>query len=224
MSTRPKPSNARLADAKFVISLPKWKKGAIPPHPEICFAGRSNVGKSSLINVLTGRKNLARTSSTPGRTQSLVVFESRIIAPGQDMKIHLVDLPGYGWAKVPLSLKKAWAPMVQGYLRNNPLLRCCILLLDLRREPRQEDFDLLELAGEAGFPVLPVVTKVDKAGKTQRTKELQRIADALELDSWQDLWPVSSATREGLGELLEQLAELVRDEDEEEAVPEEDEV
>ncbi len=199
-------------DARFAGAFPRWKRGTLPEFPEICFAGRSNVGKSSLINLLTSRKGLARTSSTPGRTQSLVVFEARLLRPGTgDRPLHLVDLPGYGWAKVPLSLKKSWAPMVRSYLAGNPLLRCCVLLLDPRRQPGEEDFELLELAEQEGFPVLPVVTKMDKVPKTRRAKELRRVAEALGLDSHEDLWPLSSSTREGVAELMEQLGEMVEE-------------
>ena len=107
-----------------------------PDRPEIAFAGRSNVGKSSLINVLVNNKKMARTSSTPGRTQAINFFEI-------GSRMYLVDLPGYGFARVPLKVKKSWGKMVESYLRNRPNLKALVVILDIRRDPSSSDMDLL---------------------------------------------------------------------------------
>jgi len=126
--------------------------------PEIAFAGRSNVGKSSLINALVNRKALVRTSSTPGRTQLINFFDV-------NGTFTLVDLPGYGFAKVPLEVKKQWGPMMQTYLSSRINLRGVVLIFDIRRIPKDEDIQLLEWLRTFGIPPILVVTKCDKVSK-----------------------------------------------------------
>lgn len=201
--------SSRIIKAHFLLSLPKWRDKDLEDLPQICFAGRSNVGKSSLINVLVNQKGLAKTSSTPGRTQALVVFHATLRDKTGDRPFHIVDLPGYGYAKVPLEVKSAWRPMVEGYFRNNNRLRCCVLLLDARRKPTSEDLELMEMMEENEVAVLPVVTKMDKLAKSGHTKALKSIAEILELDDWRDLRPVSSSTRLGLDEILLDLADIL---------------
>ena len=131
--------------------------------PEVAFAGRSNVGKSSLINVLVNRRGLVRTSSTPGRTQLLNFFTI-------NGAFSLVDLPGYGFAKVPLAVKKDWGPMVRTFLESRTSLRAVIVLFDIRRVPREEDLQLLDWLEEFAIPTIPVITKADKVSRNQRDR------------------------------------------------------
>jgi len=211
MPPRPDKPIARIVNAQFLLSLPKWSAKKVEPLPEICISGRSNVGKSSLINALVGQTGLARTSSTPGRTQELVVFSALARMGAHDVPFNLVDLPGYGYAKVPVALKAAWLPMMESYFDGNKRLRCCVFLVDIRRTPGSEDFELLERMAELEIPVIPVVTKVDKVSKTRRVAELRRIAESLELEDWHDLRPVSVHERTGLGELAEDIFHQLAD-------------
>jgi GTP-binding protein len=158
--------------------------------PEIAFAGRSNVGKSSLINVLVNRKSLVRTSSTPGRTQLINFFDV-------NGTFTLVDLPGYGFAKVPLAVKKQWGPMMETYLSTRANLRGVVLILDIRRIPREEDLQMLVWLRSYSVPPLLVVTKCDKVSKNEREKQLGLIARELGV-SKSELTPFSALSREGI--------------------------
>lgn len=198
-----------IVSAEFVKSLPKWTTRELEPLPQICFAGRSNVGKSSLINALVNRKGLAKTSSTPGRTQAIVIFRVTMKQDQDTRSFHLIDLPGYGYAKVPLEVKKRWAPMLAGYFRGNPALCCCIMLLDIRRTPGDNDLDLIEMMAENESPILPVVTKSDRVAKTQRKKLISQIAEALGLDEQEDLRQVSAKNFQGVQELRSEIFALL---------------
>jgi GTP-binding protein len=165
--------------------------------PEIAFAGRSNVGKSSLINVLVNRKALVRTSSTPGRTQLLNFFDI-------NGAFSLVDLPGYGFAKVPLAVKKEWGPMVRTYLEKRESLRAVVVLFDIRRVPREEDLQLLDWLEELSVPTIPVITKIDKVSRGQRLKQIGPILEATGLDR-DDFTLFSAPTREGMEEIWERV-------------------
>ncbi|MFH1487509.1 MAG: ribosome biogenesis GTP-binding protein YihA/YsxC [Pseudomonadota bacterium] len=161
-----------------------------PDRPEIAFAGRSNVGKSTLINVLVNRKKMAKTSSTPGRTQAINFF-----LYGE--RLTLVDLPGYGFARVPLSVKKTWGKMVEAYLQNRSNLKAVVVILDIRRDPASGDLDLLNWLFNFGITAIPVLTKADKLsrqGAVQRAGMIGKI-----LESLTDQAPVvfSSRTRDG---------------------------
>lgn len=165
--------------------------------PEVAFAGRSNVGKSSLVNVLVNRKALVRTSSTPGRTQLLNFF-------AVNDAFHLVDLPGYGFAQVPLAVKKQWGPMVRTYLAGRHSLKALVLLFDIRRVPREEDLQLLDWLEEFAIPTIPVITKVDKIGRQQRERQIAAIVTETGLP--RDAFTLFSAvTREGRDELWERI-------------------
>lgn len=142
--------------------------------PEIAFAGRSNVGKSSLINAITQRKNLARTSSTPGCTQLINFFQI-------NNKISFVDLPGYGFAKVPEAVRRKWKPMVETYLRERNVLRLVILILDVRRDPLTDEFAFLHWLRLYNVSVAVVLTKIDKLSRSQAAVRKRRITEALEL-------------------------------------------
>ena len=157
--------------------------------PEIAFAGRSNVGKSSLVNVLVNRKNLVRTSSTPGRTQLINFFQV-------NDDFMLVDLPGYGYAKVPLAVKKEWRPMMETYLSKRENLRGVVLILDIRRVPVEEDLQMLAWLRAFSIPPIIVVTKCDKVSKNERAKQSAIIMDKMGLAKG-DLTFFSALSKEG---------------------------
>jgi len=187
----------QIHSAEFMKSATRPGNYPEEPLPEIAFAGRSNVGKSTLVNTLVGRKKLVRTSATPGRTQLLNFFAI-------NGRFSLVDLPGYGFAKVPLAIKKEWGPMVRTYLQARTNLRALVILFDIRRVPREEDIQLLDWLEEFGVPTIPVVTKSDKVSRNQRRKHLQEIADATGLPV--DAFTVFSAlSKEGREEIWERI-------------------
>ena len=158
--------------------------------PEVALLGRSNVGKSSLLNRLVQRRSLARTSRTPGRTRLVNFF--RVLRPAGELR--LVDLPGYGWAKVSKGERRAWQALVEGYLEKRASLRLAILLQDVRRDPGPDESDLLPWLAARGIPVLGVLTKVDRLNAREREARLASFrASALALD-----WIATSA-RTGAG-------------------------
>lgn len=176
-----------VGDITFVGSFP----GELPSIglPEIAFAGRSNVGKSSLLNTLTRRKGLARTSRTPGRTQAINLFK---LGDG----LVFADLPGYGFAKVPEHIRRAWKPMVEDYLGTRSDLRLVVVLIDVRRNAMEDDGALLWGLTEARIPSVVVATKVDKLRKQQRQRQLAALRRDLHLPPGQPV-PFSSQTGEG---------------------------
>jgi len=176
--------------------------------PEVAFAGRSNVGKSSLLNTLVRRKSFARVSRTPGRTREINFFR---INDG----FVLVDLPGYGYARVSKDKKAEWRPMIESYLRRTTQLRGIVLLLDIRREPSDDDRAMLDFLAETEVPTIVALTKKDKLSKAAALEQAAMISRALALPSEQVI-PFSSQTGEGRTELLEAITELV------EAVPDAD--
>ena len=148
-----------------------------PGPVELAIAGRSNCGKSSLINALTGRKKLARTSSTPGRTRQVFFFSARFSGEA----FYLVDLPGYGYARVSKRERASWAPLIGGYIERRATLRGLLLLIDIRRAAQAEELDLLQWARERDLEVLVVLTKADKLNKSQRFAAQQKMRKALDL-------------------------------------------
>jgi GTP-binding protein len=158
--------------------------------PEVAFAGRSNVGKSSLINRLVHRKNLARTSNTPGRTQLINFFLIRNFC-------QFVDLPGYGYAKVPDSVKRTWGPMIESYLRESKNLRLVTMIMDIRRDPGQDDFALIGWLKHYEIPVILVLTKIDKLSKNKCRNRYKLIRDALGMPADSEPVLFSSVTGEG---------------------------
>ncbi|MEE8398127.1 MAG: ribosome biogenesis GTP-binding protein YihA/YsxC [Desulfobacterales bacterium] len=180
----------------MIIKSAEFIKSAVKPPdypprllPEIAFAGRSNVGKSSLINTLVNRKRLVKTSSTPGRTQLINFFDI-------NAQFSLVDLPGYGYAKVPASVQKTWGPMVETYVQTRETLRCVVLIMDIRRTPRAEELDMLAWLEHFEVPRLLVLTKIDKLKKTKLAKQHQDIAKVLFVDK-AELILFSAKTRAG---------------------------
>jgi len=178
-----------------IISAEFIKSATDPSHypeetlPEIAFAGRSNVGKSSLINTLLQRKKLARTSNTPGRTQLINFF-----LVNDDL--FFVDLPGYGYAKVPLEIKKKWGPMVERYLKTRKNLRMVVLILDIRRDPTKDDLSLVSWLYNCGIRPVFVLTKADKLSKSKVAMRRRAIGEILEVSD-DALVTFSARTREG---------------------------
>jgi GTP-binding protein len=170
--------------------------------PEIAFAGRSNVGKSSLLNRLVRRKAFARVSNTPGRTRELNFFLV-------NATFVLVDLPGYGYARVSKSRRAEWRPLIEGYLRASPALRGIVQLLDVRHAPTDDDRQLFDLLADIGVPAIVVVTKIDKLAKPHVRERLHALAVELELDEDQ-MVPFSAVTGEGRDELAEAVVLAAR--------------
>ncbi|WP_029915518.1 ribosome biogenesis GTP-binding protein YihA/YsxC [Pelobacter seleniigenes] len=191
----------KIFSAEFIKSAARVAHYPQSELPEVAFAGRSNVGKSSLINVLLNRRNLVRTSSTPGRTQLLNFFNVNNL-------FSLVDLPGYGFAKVPLTVKKEWGPMIRSYLELRENLQAVVFIMDIRRVPGQEDIQLLDWLEEFGVPTIPVVTKLDKVNRSQRDKQVRVIAreTGLPLEAFSLF---SAQTREGRDEIWERIEDAL---------------
>lgn len=183
---------------EFLKSAPGLQYLPEPDLPEIAFAGRSNVGKSSLLNALTNRKGLARTSNTPGRTQELNFFEV-----GRPVQIRLVDMPGYGFAEAPKDLAKRWRFLVNDYLRGRPVLRRAIILIDTRHGLKPVDVEIMEMLDAAAVNYQLVLTKADKVKPTALADVLQRTAAeaAKYTAAHPQLIVTSSETGSGIAEL-----------------------
>jgi GTP-binding protein len=182
----------KIQSAELLCSCPHPRDFPPPDLPEIAFLGRSNVGKSSLLNRLVARKQLARTSSTPGKTRMVHFF--RIEAGGAPMLF--VDLPGYGYARVSKTERASWKRLVEGYLENRAALRLAILLQDVRRDLRDDETLLLDWLAEREIPALLAVTKIDKLKRMQRAKQLKGIH--AQLGEGRDT-VVATSSEKGLG-------------------------
>ena len=189
-----------IQSADFIKSAVKPTEYPPPQLPEIAFAGRSNVGKSSLINTLVNRKRLVKTSNTPGRTQLLNFF-------AVNGRIGFVDLPGYGYAKVPEPVRQRWGPMVEAYLSKRGCLRGVVLLMDLRRDPGSEEINLLHWLADRTLPVRIVLTKADKLSKSRQTLRRQKIAAALRISA-SELILFSAKTRAGRDDLWREILSM----------------
>lgn len=190
-----------IRSAKFVCSAVTPEQYPPDDLPEVAFAGRSNVGKSSLINKILNRKKLVRTSKTPGRTQLLNFFEINELW-------RFVDLPGYGYAKVPKEVQKRWRPMVENYLRTRVNLRGMVWLLDIRREVSKEDLTLWDWLRTKELTVIVVITKADKLSKNKRNKQAASIAKSLGMKA-RELIQFSAISGEGKDEIWEALRQLL---------------
>ena len=183
------------------------KSAAKPNHypeydlPEIAFAGRSNVGKSSLINTLIQRKDMVKTSSKPGCTQLINFFLINEI-------LSFVDLPGYGYAKVSKKIRAQWQPMVEQYLSMRKNLYGLILLIDIRRDPKKEEFDLLEWLEAHEMPYLVILTKSDKLSKTKQKKRFLSICSQLQREESQVIL-FSTKTKKGRDTILDEIENLI---------------
>ncbi|MCX7717182.1 MAG: ribosome biogenesis GTP-binding protein YihA/YsxC [Candidatus Sumerlaeaceae bacterium] len=187
--------------ADFVISAAKPSQVPCDGRPHFAFAGRSNVGKSSLLNTLAGRKRLAHVSGTPGRTRLLNVF--RI-----NGAMYFVDLPGYGFAKAPRAMREQWGRLITAYLRTASDLRAVIAIFDIRRELSGDDEDLLNWLTAQGIPFVAVLTKADKLARMRQQEAMRRFQSALA--SWSPVATIlfSAVTRTGRDELLALLGRL----------------
>lgn len=190
----------KLKHAEFLKSALKPEDLPRENRPECAFVGRSNVGKSSLLNTILGRKALAKTSGTPGKTQTLNFYDI-------NGNIFFVDLPGYGFAKVPIALKEQWNYYMLRYLQEREQLKLVVLLVDARHKPSPLDISMLEILDEAEVPTLIVATKVDKLKQSERVTCLNDIRTTLELDEEAAIIPFSSTTKEGVGALWSVIGE-----------------
>ncbi len=172
--------------------------------PEIAFAGKSNVGKSSLINALMNRKSLARTSSQPGKTQTINYYNI-------NSELYFVDLPGYGYAKVSKAEKEKWGRMVERYLRTSGQLRAVFLLIDIRHEPSANDKDMYDWIVSNGFTPIIIATKLDKINRSQKDKCVKIIREKLGLDKACGIIPFSAVTKQGREELYETIDKILED-------------
>lgn len=175
--------------------LPKNQK------PEVAFAGKSNVGKSSLINGLVNRKALARTSSQPGKTQTINFYNV-------NETMYLVDLPGYGYAKVPQSEKEKWGKLIERYLHGSQQLRAVFLLIDIRHEPGANDKIMYEWICHNGYEPIIIATKLDKIKRSQIQKQVKLIREGLKVRPGTQIIPFSSETKQGVAEVWNLMESL----------------
>lgn len=194
----------------MIIKSAEFVKSAVKPEgyppeelPQIAFAGRSNVGKSSLINSVTNRKQLARISSTPGRTQTINFFNI-------NETCFFVDLPGYGYAKTPLKVRESWGPMIERYLVDNPRLHLLVFILDARRVPSEDDKALLSFLGQHNVPYILAVTKADKLSRNALNNQLRIIRQTLNPPEAIQIIPYSAKTGLGRKELLSVFDAIIR--------------
>lgn len=171
--------------------------------PEVVFSGHSNVGKSSLINKIARRKNLARVSSQPGKTATINFYNAE--------EFHLVDLPGYGYAKVSKAEKARWADLVEGYLSQKRNIALIIQIIDIRHKPTKDDYDMLRFLYNNNAPFVIVLTKKDKLKKTAYQKRIGEVMDELEEFEGVELIPFSAVNGDGLEDVKEVIEEHVND-------------
>lgn len=175
----------------------------LPEHtlPEVAFAGKSNVGKSSMINALMNRKSLARTSSQPGKTQTINFYKV-------NGEIYFVDLPGYGYAKTSLEVKEKWGKMIERYLKKSKVLKCVFLLVDIRHEPSANDKMMYEWILYQGYEPVIIATKLDKIKRSQIDKQVKCVREGLGAKKDTKIIPFSAETKQGRDELLEYIESI----------------
>jgi GTP-binding protein len=192
----------KILSAEFLQSAVSTEHYPRQPMPEVAFAGRSNVGKSSLINTLLLHKGLAKTSSTPGKTQAINFF---LI----NQRCLLVDLPGYGYAKIPQHVKAAWGKMIETYLQQRQWLRAVVHIVDVRHAPTPQDQQLRGWLLHYGIEIVTVATKADKLKRSQRAKQTDVVRRVLDMAPEESLYLFSSMNREGRQQLWGRLDELL---------------
>lgn len=169
--------------------------------PEIAFAGKSNVGKSSLINALMNRKSLARTSAQPGKTQTINFYSI-------NDAVYFVDLPGYGYTKVSVAVKEKWGRMIEKYLQQSTQLKIIFLLLDIRHEPSENDKSMYDWIVYQGFHPIIIATKLDKINRSQKDKQLKLIREGIGAALGTKIFPYSSLTKQGRDEIWDCIDEI----------------
>ncbi len=188
---------------EFIQSVDDWKKCPDLPHPEYAFIGRSNVGKSSLVNMLANRKSLAKTSSKPGKTQTINHYLV-------NNSWYLVDLPGYGYATISKTMREMWTRMIEEYMINREALQLVFVLIDVRIEPQENDINFINNLGELGIPYAVIFTKSDKVSKQKLTEHITMFMNKLK-ESWEELPPyfvtsaVNSTGRENILEYINSI-------------------
>ncbi len=190
-----------IKSAKFIKSAAKSSQYPPAVLPEIAFAGRSNVGKSSLINILVNRKHLVKTSSTPGRTQLINFF---VI----NETFSFVDFPGYGYARVPKSVKKNWGPMIETYFSTRETLKGVVFIMDIRRMPDQKELNLIDWFNYFNIYSILILTKADKLSKTKQINQHLSIAKALSVDK-KELILFSAKSRQGKNAVWHAIEKLL---------------
>ena len=193
----------------MIVKNPKFEISAVGPKqypksnlPEIVLAGKSNVGKSSLINALMNRKSYARTSSQPGKTQTINYYNI-------NDAMLLVDLPGYGYANVSQSVKEKWGKMVEKYLKKSSQLKQVFLLIDIRHDPSANDKMMYDWIVSNGYHPVIVATKLDKIKRSQHAKQIKAVRTGLGLSADDILIPVSSQTKQGIPELWDVIEQFI---------------
>jgi GTP-binding protein len=175
--------------------------------PEVAFAGKSNVGKSSLINALVNRKSLARTSAQPGKTQTINFYNV-------NKELYITDLPGYGYAKVSEETKAKWGKMIEKYLRQSKVLKAVFLLIDIRHEPGANDRQMYEWILDKGYKPVIIATKLDKINRSQKDKQLKLIKESIKAEKGTVIIPFSAETKQGVDEVWELINSLIHSEQE----------
>lgn len=188
-------------DARFVAGATSLGQLPAPTFAEVAFAGRSNVGKSSLINSLVGRKKLVRTSSAPGCTRAINIFRARLRINDEEAHLDLVDLPGYGYAKRSKAERRSWGPLIEGFLSKRPGLHAAVVILDLRRGAQGDDVQLLEFLRTIAVTPIVVATKIDKLPASKRKLAIA----ALRRELGSPVIAYSAVTGDGRDELWKQL-------------------
>lgn len=171
--------------------------------PEVAFAGKSNVGKSSLINALMNRKALARTSAAPGKTQTINYYNV-------NNEVYYVDLPGYGYAKVSESVKEKWGKMIEKYLKTSQQLKIVFLLLDIRHEPSDNDKSMYDWIVYQGFEPIIIATKLDKINRSQKDKHIKMIREGLQATPGTKILPFSALSKQGREEIWDSIEDICR--------------
>ncbi|GAA5416259.1 putative GTP-binding protein EngB [Paraliobacillus ryukyuensis] len=180
----------KVTKAELVISAVSQKQYPAVSMPEIALAGRSNVGKSSFINKIINRKALARTSSKPGKTQTLNFYNINDV-------LHFVDVPGYGYAKVSKKERESWGKMMEEYFSTREQLKATALIVDIRHEPTNDDVAMYEFLKHFDIPVIIIATKLDKIKKSQVSKHVKRVKETLEIKPEDQVIPFSAETAQG---------------------------
>jgi GTP-binding protein len=191
----------KIKSAKFITSATKPSQYPPADLPEIAFAGRSNVGKSSLINTLVNRKHLVKTSSTPGRTQLINFFNI-------NDAMGFVDLPGFGYARVPVAVRKKWGPMIETFLSQRESLKGIVAIMDIRRTPGTEEIDLIRWLEHYNIDSILVITKADKLSRNKQTKQVNTIIQTLGV-ARDEIILFSAKTRLGKDAVWEAILALI---------------